>query len=1189
MKELAKRRKVMSDRFSNLPKRSKQRDHTLFSLLRTNMKYLLIFFSALLINNFSFAQNNLQDIPNPDPQQQLEMLHVADGFEVNLFATEPMVVKPIQMNWDAEGRLWVVSSTIYPHPKPGEAANDKIYVLEDTNKDGTADKSTIFAEGLLTPTGILPGDGGVYVANSTEILHLKDTDGDGKADQRQIILSGFGTGDAHHLIHTFRWGPEGMLYFNQSIYIYSHIETPWGVKRLEGGGVWRLRPQTLELDIYARGLVNPWGLQFNRWGQSFLTDGAGYEGINYAFPGATFLATPGAERMIQGLNPGQPKHSGLEVVSGRHLPASWQEGFITNDFRANRVNRFMLEEQGSGYATKQAEDLLWTDHVAFRPVDVSIGPDGAIYIADWYNPIIQHGEVDFHDPRRDQQHGRIWRITAKNSPLITPPSLVGASAKTLLDALKLPEDWPRTQAKQLLKERGADEVVPVLQAWVRDLDTEEAEYEHHLLEALWVYQSLDVVNETLLCDLLEAKSHHARAAAVRVLYFWHDRINNTAKLLEHAVADEHPRVRLEAVIALRQQQTAEAASLVLTALDYPMDEFLDFALWQTIRELEPLWMAQLKADPNFFGNSKKTAFALKAVSDPDAVSMLVQLYQQGEVPEEYHADVLNAIAKWGNIADLNMLFDLAVADNAIHENSRAAQLNALEQAAVQREKKPDRDLDRITRFIDSENETIAVSAVRLLGYWDMKGSSDQLVVLAKNGDKDMRKAALGALASMNDDRSRDLLIDMTSERYSPELQLMATTELVSLDVAKAASLSVEVLQNLPENTDASELFSAFLSREEGVSALAEELTNTKIPENVAKTGRQIVQRKLSGRRDGDEDVKLLKQALEASGGTLPPERMPQQLSDREINDLEREIKIIANPEIGESIYRRKSLNCMTCHALGGAGGLIGPDLSSLGTSTPTDNIIRSLLSPSESVKEGYELQKVTKKDGSVVMGYLVHNASTEVVLRNVAGQEVSIPKNQIEAHENVPGSLMPPGLTASLEREEFINLVGFLSKLGEPGEFRVPNQQFVRRWHTLADNKEVATMIREQGLNYITKKNTKMYWQPMYSQVSGDLPVEEMSAMALSTKQRYSFIKFEIEVLSSGNVDLLFNSTQGITAWADQEPLNLLDDGTLVNLSQGNHEITLAIDRNVYQGETVSLQLQDAESSPAQVRLVMQE
>ena len=137
----------------------------------------------------------------------------------------------------------------------------------------------------MIPTGIMPGDGGVYVANSTEILHIKDTDGDLKGDERQIVLSGFGTEDTHHIIHSFRGGPDGMMYFNQSIYIHSHVETPHGVRRLMAGGIWHLRAETLELEVFSRGFVNSWGHDFDRYGQSFATDGAYGEGINYVFPG----------------------------------------------------------------------------------------------------------------------------------------------------------------------------------------------------------------------------------------------------------------------------------------------------------------------------------------------------------------------------------------------------------------------------------------------------------------------------------------------------------------------------------------------------------------------------------------------------------------------------------------------------------------------------------------------------------------------------------------------------------------------------------------------------------------------------------------------------------------------------------------------------------------------------------------
>ena len=260
------------------------------------MRTGLILAAFLTLALPALAQRAPFAIPDPDPEVERKSFIVADGFEVNLYAADPLLAKPIQMNFDAKGRLWVASSEVYPQIMPGQVANDKILILEDQDGDGKADKTTIFADGLLIPTGIEPGDGGAYVANSTELLHLKDTDGDGKADTKRVMLSGFGTEDTHHILHTLRWGPDGNLYMNQSIYIHSHIETPYGVKRLNGGGIWRFRPETMELDVLIHGLVNSWGHAFDSHGQSFATDGAGGEGINYALPGAYYTTAPDAVR-----------------------------------------------------------------------------------------------------------------------------------------------------------------------------------------------------------------------------------------------------------------------------------------------------------------------------------------------------------------------------------------------------------------------------------------------------------------------------------------------------------------------------------------------------------------------------------------------------------------------------------------------------------------------------------------------------------------------------------------------------------------------------------------------------------------------------------------------------------------------------------------------------------------------------
>ena len=245
-------------------------------MLKFNMNskatsFVLVFF---MLAASAFGQRNLKDIPNPNPELQLDQFEMADGFEINLFASDPQLAKPIQMNFDSQGRLWVASSEVYPQIEPGQVANDKVLVMDDIDGDGQVDLTTVFAEGLLIPTGVLPGDGGCYVSNSTELLHMVDTDGDGKADSERVVLSGFGTEDTHHILHTLRWGPGCSLYMNQSIYIHSHIETPYGVRRMNGGGTWWFRPDLMRLETYTQGCCNPWGHAWDRYGVSFGTEGA---------------------------------------------------------------------------------------------------------------------------------------------------------------------------------------------------------------------------------------------------------------------------------------------------------------------------------------------------------------------------------------------------------------------------------------------------------------------------------------------------------------------------------------------------------------------------------------------------------------------------------------------------------------------------------------------------------------------------------------------------------------------------------------------------------------------------------------------------------------------------------------------------------------------------------------------------
>src|SRR5690606_38945381 len=194
--------------------------------------------------------------------------------------------------------------------------------------------------------------------------------------------------------------------------------------------------ETGELEVLCKGFVNPWGHSFDEYGESFVTDGAGSEGINYAFPDSVFVTSPGAMRWLTGLNPGSPKHCGLEVISGTHFPEQWSGDLVTSDFRGQRVCRFTIAPSQSSYTSRQQPEVLVSSHIAFRPIDARMRPDGALYVADRYNPIIQHGEVDFRDERRDREHGRIWRVHFPDRPLDKLPEFHSASVEELIELLE---------------------------------------------------------------------------------------------------------------------------------------------------------------------------------------------------------------------------------------------------------------------------------------------------------------------------------------------------------------------------------------------------------------------------------------------------------------------------------------------------------------------------------------------------------------------------------------------------------------------------------------------------------------------------------------------------------------------------------------------------------------------------------
>lgn len=561
-------------------------------------------------------------------EEAIAKMKVAAGMKVELFASEerfPELVNPQQSAVDPRGRLWVTAWPSYPHWQPKSPMNDKLLILPDEDRDGRADRCIVFAGDLHNPTGFEFWNGGVIVAVAPEILFLKDTDGDDRADLRVRLLSGIDSADTHHTANSFVLGPGGDLYFQEGTFHHTQVETPWGPPlRNANGAVFRYEPRTQKFESYSDyPFLNPHGHVFDRWGQDFVTDGTSsvpYGGAS--FSGRTIF--PGKHRDAPAVfRPRTRPTAGTAILSSRHFPDELQGNWlVSNVIGFLGILQYRFADDGSGFTATEVEPIVVSSDPNFRPCDMEIGADGALYFTDWQNPIIGHMQHNLRDPSRDKAHGRVYRVTVEGRPLLPPVQIAGAPTAALVKLLETPEDSVRYRARIELSARPSDEVIAATKAWVGGLDADDADHAHHLTEALWVHQQHDVVDEPLLRRLLRTGDPRARAAATRVLWAWRDRIAEVLELLRVQVADEHPRVRLEAVRACSYLPTAEAAEVALLAVARPLDRFLSYTLGETMTTLKPQWSAAIaEGRPFAAGNDAGLAWILDQVAAADLAKL----------------------------------------------------------------------------------------------------------------------------------------------------------------------------------------------------------------------------------------------------------------------------------------------------------------------------------------------------------------------------------------------------------------------------------------------------------------------------------------------------------------------------------------------------------------------------------------
>lgn len=967
-----------------------------------------------------FAQKNLSVSPpaaDNSPEAELASFEIAEGYEVSLFASEKDgIANPIAMRWGPRGRLWVLCTLVYPQIVPTEAPSDKLLILEDRDRDGRADHTVVFADNLDMPTGFALGDGGVYVGQGDDLIFLRDTNGDDRADQSEMLFTGFGTGDTHQNINSFTWSPDGELLFLQGLHNFARVETPWGIVRLDEHGAWRLRPKRRQLHTFPEASgQNPWGIAFGHWGEPFVKGNG--NSLSEFLP--LMIHTTHRHRPLD-IGGTRIKSMICEIVDSPAMPEDLQGDILIAGYFGHLIDRLKITTDGSGHRGVLQEPIIRSKHPSFRPVDIQTGPDGTIYIADWYNPIIGHYQASLRHPHRDKAHGRIWRLTAKgHKPIKNPVRYDTLPASVILQQLLKAPLKERERLRIILSndtKPGVHEIS--LRNWVGRFDPKDPDYDHHLYEGLAQFAWHEIVDRELLEKTLSAKHPLARAYATRIVGRWHDRLEKPLSYLERSIADPHPRVRLEAVVAASYLKDPAAMSVATRALDSPMDRFLHAALVQCTHALKDIWMPALQNNQVTWNNPDHLAFVLTQSSGKNAATAARQALQSASGASQIALQTV--LARHGSLDDLNSL----MADPQLLARHPVILRAIIDSARIRGTKSNRAGLGKLlTSLIDDAPEEVGILALELNTLWKIPEVNVLTLVLGTNSDTPIkvRLAALKSLAHFKVGGNQQLAIlqSLTKRNPRPEIRAAALLALSAHDLGGSAIIAAAQLSDRASAPSVRDLLLPFLTHQAGLAALAKAVAGTKISPTTA--GEIHAALGAAGRTSPELLAALPKPTAESIG--LPA------YSEQLVAKLAAEVRNNGNANAGSKVYHRAALSCVTCHAINDKGGTLGPDLTAVGAGVPIEILIESILWPRRQIKEGYLSTTITTKAGQVLSGHLRTENKERIVIHDAASQSDHTLSPRSVASRQDAGSIMPPGLTAHLTREELRDLIRFLADL----------------------------------------------------------------------------------------------------------------------------------------------------------------
>lgn len=961
------------------------------------------------------------------PAASQERLVVPPGFAVDLVAAEPEIAKPVALAWDARGRLWIAETFDYPNQlKPAGQGRDRIQICEDTNGDGRADRFTVFADRLSIPTSLCFARDGVIVIEAGRTLFLRDTTGDDVADERQVLFSGWGMDDTHATASNLRYGPDNWIWGTVG---YSGFDGEVGGRRIKFGmGVFRFKPDGSALEFIRSSNNNTWGLGLSEEGIVFGSTANNNASWYMAIPNRYYEAVPGwsASRMetiadSQAFYPVTDKvrqvdaHGRYTAGAGHALytarsfpPEYWNRIAFVAEPTGHLIGHFRLDAVGADFRAVNLGSFLASDDEWTAPIVAEVGPDGALWVIDWYNYIIQHNPTPigfqtgkgnaYETPLRDQRHGRIYRVTYSTGTPTQMPKLDRATPGELVKALTNDNQLWRMHAQRLLVERGQTEVNPDLIRLVTDSATDSAGLNPGAMHALWTLAGLgalegrDPVALTAATTALKHPAAGVRRAAVTVLP--RTAAAGEALLAQGLLQDPEAQVRLAAFLALAEIPPSEAAGrAVLAALQDP-------------RNAEDRWLREAgacAAARQVDGFVTALGGVHGALPDGAAeVALIVsrQMASRGAVD----------LPRWIQAARSSPATAEAILEGLTAGWSPEAPptLSPADQAALQ---------DAMKSLPESAQDRLLVLARKWnrldLFPEEVKTATARLKQALANTDlPDGRRAgAARALVNLEDDPAFiRLILDQITLQTSPALangflraigesRLPATGEEVlaqwgKLTPGQKRTALATLMRRGPWSSLVLDRLEAGLLNEKDLGWDQWQALRNNPDPTIAARARRLAGRQATASTDRAAVVQQFLPVASQSG------------------DVER----------GREVY---TANCGVCHLFYGQGGKVGPDLSGIGVRAK-EEILAEILDPNRSVEANYVLWTVETKSGETLSGRLDTETQTSIELYDLQGQKHAIQRKDIVSLDASNQSIMPTGLE-QLGEQALADLLAFLA------------------------------------------------------------------------------------------------------------------------------------------------------------------